>query len=81
MPGPAADQRSVTERWMVTWFAPTIATAEGLDIYCDRPEGLSDESYRAIVAALEDLGGPVADIVRKDMRSVEIRLPWSKREA
>lgn len=67
----------VTERWAVTWFAPTVFTKEGLDIYCDRPEGLSDGAFDDIMAALKGLDAKsVVELVEKDMRAVEIRLPW-----
>lgn len=65
------------ERWAVTWFAPTVFTKEGVDVYCDRKEGISEETYSAIEAALKAIEAPaVVDMVTKDMRPVEIRLPW-----
>lgn len=68
----------VTERWAVTWFAPTVFTKEGIDVYCDRREGLSDSTYAAILDALKKVGvKELVDMVDKDMRAVEIRLPWA----
>ena len=65
------------ERWVVTWFAPTLFTREGVDIYCDRPEGLSGPTAEALLAALGGLeAGEVAELVEKDMREVEVKLPW-----
>lgn len=65
------------ERWAVTWFAPTLFTAEGLDIYCDRAEGLSAETAALVLAALKDVGVErLTAMVDKDMQPVEISLPW-----
>ncbi|RDA87925.1 hypothetical protein CP532_1703 [Ophiocordyceps camponoti-leonardi (nom. inval.)] len=65
------------ERWAVTWFAPTLFTKEGLDIYCDRREGLSEETYQSLREAFKALGVPkLVAMVDEDMRPVEIRLPW-----
>ncbi|KAK0389969.1 hypothetical protein NLU13_3542 [Sarocladium strictum] len=43
----------VLERWVVTWFAPTVFTKEGLDVYSDREGGVSEETYRRICEGLE----------------------------
>jgi hypothetical protein len=68
-----------TERWAVTWFAPTLFTKEGLDIYCDRREGLSEATYIKIDEALRKLDAkPLVDMVVQDMKPVEIRLPWTE---
>ncbi|KAH6896776.1 hypothetical protein B0T10DRAFT_475075 [Thelonectria olida] len=65
------------ERWAVTWFAPTMFTNEGFDVYCDRKEGISDETYEAIREALGKLSEPkLVAMVEKNMKPVEIRLPW-----
>ncbi|KAF3343604.1 DUF185 domain-containing protein [Verticillium dahliae VDG2] len=65
------------ERWAVTWFAPTLFTKEGVDVYCDRSEGISEEAYAEVLAALRGLEArAVVDLVEADMRPVEIRLPW-----
>lgn len=69
----------VSERWAVTWFAPTLFTKEGLDVYCDRREGLSQATYQKIDAALERMDAPdIVAMVKKDMQPVEIRLPWTE---
>ncbi|PHH84691.1 hypothetical protein CDD83_1544 [Cordyceps sp. RAO-2017] len=74
----AADGRP--ERWAVTWFAPTVFTREGLDVYCDRREGLSDATYADIARALAALAAPaLVAMVEKDMRPVEIKLPWTEK--
>lgn len=63
------------EKWAVTWFQKTAFTAEGVDIYCDNAEGLSEETYGLIVEALKGLEAKsVATMVEKDMRPVEIKL-------
>ncbi|KAF3805447.1 hypothetical protein GCG54_00002792 [Colletotrichum gloeosporioides] len=68
-----------TERWAVTWFAPTVFTKEGVDIYCDRKEGLSEGTYEEIMAGLKGLEAKeVAEMVEKDMKPVEILLPWKE---
>ncbi|KAM0325317.1 hypothetical protein ACHAQA_007302 [Verticillium albo-atrum] len=65
------------ERWAVTWFAPTLFTKEGVDVYCDRKEGISEEGYAEVLAALKGLEAkPVVALVEADMQAVEIRLPW-----
>jgi hypothetical protein len=69
------------ERWAVTWFSKTLFTSEGIDIYCDRKEGVSEASAELIVAALKNLEAkPVATLVEKDLRPVEIKLPWKERK-
>ncbi|KAK1249921.1 hypothetical protein MKX08_009924 [Trichoderma sp. CBMAI-0020] len=68
-----------TERWAVTWFAPTLFTKEGLDIYSDRREGLSEATYQKIDEALRKLDAKVlVDMVAQDMKPVEIELPWKE---
>ncbi|KAK1242146.1 hypothetical protein MKX07_000132 [Trichoderma sp. CBMAI-0711] len=69
-----------TERWAVTWFAPTLFTKEGLDVYSDRREGLSDETYGRVEEALRRLDAkPLVDMVAQDMKPVEIKLPWTEK--
>ncbi|RKU46955.1 hypothetical protein DL546_006027 [Coniochaeta pulveracea] len=69
-----------TERWAVTWFAPTLFTKEGIDIYSDRKEGLSEETLGEIMAALKGCGiKAVEEMCNRDMRAIEIALPWKER--
>jgi hypothetical protein len=69
------------ERWAVTWFAPTVFTAEGVDVYCDRREGLSEATYKSIEEALKKVEAKeLADMVAKDMQPVEIKLPWVEKK-
>ncbi|RYP91180.1 hypothetical protein DL770_002657 [Monosporascus sp. CRB-9-2] len=73
----AAEGGAGVERWVVTWFAPTLFTQEGLDIYSDRREGLSGETLEAIMEALKKLdeAPKIAALVEKQMQPVEISLP------
>ncbi len=70
------------ERWVVTWFAPTVFSAEGLDVYSDRKEGGSEGLVKEV---LEELGrvckgkGRLGELVEKEMREVKIELPWKER--
>ncbi|KAH6620760.1 hypothetical protein B0J18DRAFT_207296 [Chaetomium sp. MPI-SDFR-AT-0129] len=69
------------ERWVVTWFAPTVFTAEGLDVYSDRREGVSEGLARDVLAELKRVckgQGKLGEIVERDMREVAIRLPWGE---
>ncbi|KAI1136635.1 hypothetical protein F5Y05DRAFT_99707 [Hypoxylon sp. FL0543] len=68
------------ERWAVTWFAPTLFTQEGVDIYSDRKEGLSKETVEGIIKALKELkdAPKVVELVEKHMQEVEIHLPWKE---
>ncbi|RYO89301.1 hypothetical protein DL764_008595 [Monosporascus ibericus] len=70
------------ERWVVTWFAPTLFTQEGLDIYSDRREGLSRETLEAIMEALKNLdeAPKIVTLVEKQMQPVEISLPWQEKK-
>lgn len=77
--GEAKTASGETERWAVTWFAPTIFTKEGLDVYCDKKEGISDETYSKIDEALRKVKATaLVDMVAKDMKPVEIKLPWGQ---
>lgn len=44
------------ERWVVTWFGETMFTPAGIDVYCDRKEGISAGLYEEIRGALKGLG-------------------------
>ncbi|KAL7959772.1 hypothetical protein V8C34DRAFT_278716 [Trichoderma compactum] len=69
-----------TERWAVTWFAPTLFTREGLDIYSDQREGLSEATYGKIDQALRGLDAKaLVDMVAQDMKPVEIKIPWTEK--
>jgi hypothetical protein len=68
------------ERWVVTWFAPTVFTKEGLDVYCDRKEGLSEATYAKIDQALRKIEAKaLVSMVERDMKPVEIKLPWTEK--
>ncbi|KAL2214288.1 hypothetical protein CC79DRAFT_135845 [Sarocladium strictum] len=86
------DGTEVVERWAVTWFAPTVFTKEGVDVYSDRPEGVSEQTYKKIYEGLEGMvegeegsvkdslrlgkGEDVVKMWREDLVPVEIKLPW-----
>ncbi|UKZ77294.1 hypothetical protein TrVFT333_005014 [Trichoderma virens FT-333] len=53
---------------------------EGLDIYSDQREGLSEATYGKIDQALRGLDAKaLVDMVAQDMRPVEIKLPWAQK--
>lgn len=61
------------ERWVVTWFAPSLFTPAGLDIYSRRKEGLSEGLYTEIMAGLEGLEAKdMAELCKREMRDVKI---------
>ncbi|KAJ8129147.1 hypothetical protein O1611_g4488 [Lasiodiplodia mahajangana] len=67
------------ERWAVTWFAPTLFTEEGIDLYSDRKEGLQKETADLIIEALKKLEAPkLVQLVEKKMMEVAISLPWKE---
>ena len=75
--GEATTPEGKTERWAVTWFAPTVFTKEGVDVYCDAKEGLSNQTYARIEEALKQMDAEdVVTMVHNDMQPVEIQLPW-----
>lgn len=77
--GEATRPDGEVEKWVVTWFAPTIFTKEGVDVYCDRREGVSEGTYAKIEAALKGVEAEgIRNMVEKDMRAVEIKLPWTE---
>ncbi|KAL1890611.1 hypothetical protein Sste5346_008127 [Sporothrix stenoceras] len=76
----AGDKPGEVERWVVTWFAPTLFTKEGIDFYSDRREGLSAETTAALQTAIEKTAqwpAPLATLA-KDLLPVDINLPWSE---
>ena len=77
IPAAAAGEEDGVERWAVTWFAPTLFTKEGLDIYSDRMDGISEETYAAIMAALKKLedAPKIVTLVEKQMAPVLITSP------
>ncbi|ORY56870.1 uncharacterized protein BCR38DRAFT_111927 [Pseudomassariella vexata] len=75
------DMGEGVERWVVTWFAATLFTKEGVDIYCDRREGPSPETVEMIMRELKalDAAPTVVQLVEREMRDVEIKLPWKEK--
>ncbi|KAI1780296.1 hypothetical protein F4818DRAFT_395290 [Hypoxylon cercidicola] len=78
--GAVGDMGDGVERWAVTWFAPTLFTQEGVDIYSDRREGLSKETVDGITKALKELkdAPKLVELVEKHMQEVEVSLPWKE---
>jgi hypothetical protein len=61
------------ERWVVTWFAPSLFTPAGVDVYSSRKEGISEGLFRGVEGALERLGAnEVAGLCKREMRKVKI---------
>jgi hypothetical protein len=61
------------ERWVVTWFAPSLFTPAGVDIYSSRKEGVSVGLYAEIEGALKALDAKeVAELCKSDMMAVMI---------
>ncbi|CAK7272241.1 hypothetical protein SEPCBS119000_005021 [Sporothrix epigloea] len=74
----AGGEPGEVERWAVTWFAPTLFTKEGIDIYSDRQSGLSADLAAAVQTAMTTTAqwpAPLAALA-KDLEPVDIRLPW-----
>jgi hypothetical protein len=70
------------ERWIVTWFAQTLFTAEGVDVYSDRREGGSKELVAEVLAELGRVTkgkGKLGELVEREMREVAVQLPWKER--
>jgi hypothetical protein len=69
------------EKWVVTWFAPSMFTPAGLDIYCDKKEGMSAGLYRQIEEALTGLEAKeMASLAKKEMKEVLIAHDSEKTE-
>lgn len=61
------------ERWVVTWFAPSLFTPAGLDVYSSRKEGISEGLFGDLERALERLGAKeMAELCKTEMRRVKI---------
>lgn len=76
------DDEVECECWVVTWFAPTVFTREGIDLYSSRRTGLRPATVAAIqataaAAAAAAWPEPLAALVR-DLLPVAIRLPWQE---
>jgi hypothetical protein len=62
------------EKWVVTWFAPSMFTPAGVDVYTSKKEGISEPLYKDILRALEGLDAKeIADLVKEEMREVKIK--------
>jgi len=55
--GKEGKEEGVREEWMVTYFAKTIFTPAGIDVYSRRKEGLGEGTLRAIMEGLRGVDG------------------------
>jgi hypothetical protein len=81
VPGADGEAEGEKERWVVTWFAPTVFTAEGVDIYSDRREGGSKGLVEEVLAELGRVTegkGKLGEMVKRDMKAVAIHSPWKE---
>ncbi|KAF3025609.1 hypothetical protein E8E14_012646 [Neopestalotiopsis sp. 37M] len=71
------------ERWMVIWFAPTLFTAEGVDILTDRREGLTEKTLSDIRTQLTGMKEctKLVELVEKNLFKVDVELPWKETNA
>lgn len=49
------DGRHEEDDWAVTYFAKTLFTPAGIDLYSRRKEGLSEDMVRAVKEALQSM--------------------------
>jgi len=57
-----------------------VFTQEGVDVYSDRMEGGSEGLVGEILTALNGIGArELGELCERDMRVVEISLPWKER--
>jgi hypothetical protein len=61
---PSPDSKSSSPEWVVTYFASTLFTPAGLDIYARHAGSLTDEFVRELISATEALGGEVSGLVK-----------------
>lgn len=69
------------QRWAITWFAPTLFTKEGVDLYSDQKGGMSKELADELITALKGLGKGAEEVVKmvdEDMKEVKVVLPWKE---
>lgn len=61
------------EKWVVTWFAPSLFTPAGLDIYSSKKDGIGSELLEQIQTALQELEAKeMADLAKAEMKPVMI---------
>jgi len=54
-----------TPEWALTYFAKTLFTPAGMDIYARTPEGLPDVLLQAIISKAKALGGEVGNMAHQ----------------
>ncbi|RFU30608.1 hypothetical protein B7463_g5743, partial [Scytalidium lignicola] len=68
-----SDGEKVKERWVVTWFAPSLFTPAGVDLYSSRETGMTEDTYKDIMTTLKSIGIPeLVYLITKEMREVKI---------
>ncbi|KAJ7293727.1 hypothetical protein C8J57DRAFT_1491095 [Mycena rebaudengoi] len=60
----STEAQSDEPEWAVTYFASTLFTPAGLDIYSRTKDGLSDAFVEALIADIGALGGEVASMIK-----------------
>jgi hypothetical protein len=61
------------EKWVVTWFAPSMFTPAGVDVYSSEKSGINEELYQDILQALQALEAKeIVDLVKEELRKVQI---------
>lgn len=69
------DGNKERECWVVTWFAASMFTPMGLDVYSSRKGGISAGLYARVKEVLEGLGEgaeELAELCKTEMREVKI---------
>ncbi|KAH8669015.1 hypothetical protein BX600DRAFT_461106 [Xylariales sp. PMI_506] len=71
------------ERWLVVWTSSSLVAKEGLDIYCDQPRGLSNETFHEIMNKLyATLDAPdFAKFLRANLKEVSKSRPQKRKKA
>lgn len=71
----SSESNSSDSEWVVTYFASTLFTPAGLDIYSRNKDGLSDEFIEGLVeelGALEEVGYLVKDGGCSESRTIDL---------
>jgi hypothetical protein len=55
------------DQWVVTYFAKTLFTPAGIDVYSRRKEGLGKEILEQVLAALKSVEDPVVKCLSNEV--------------
>jgi hypothetical protein len=58
-------------QWALTYFEKTMFSAAGIDVYCEKPEGVGDDFIEEIRKAVIALGNPALEQLGKDLFEVK----------